>query len=44
MWLEAIMSSFNKRAVKEGEYLSKDKQSPSGDNTDILQWSKAKID
>lgn len=30
--------------VKEGEYLSKVKQSPRGDNTDVLQWSKDKID
>jgi len=29
--------------VKEGEYLSKDNQSPR-DHTDVLQWSKAKID
>jgi len=30
--------------LKEGEYLSKDNQSPRGDHTDVLQWSKAKSD
>jgi hypothetical protein len=29
--------------VKEGEYLRKDNQSPRGDNTDVLKWSKAKF-
>ena len=29
--------------MKEGEYLSKDNQPPR-DHTDVLQWSKAKID
>lgn len=30
--------------MKEGECLSKDNQPPRGDHTDVLQWSKAKID